>query len=369
MADAKRLGIVGGGQLGRMLALAAANLGVSCTFVDPAPDAGAAVAADQIEAPYDAIDALIELAEKSDVVTFEFENVPAPALDAIESHGRIAPPPQALAASQDRLTEKRLFESLGIGVAPYRNVESLADLEKAVEELGRPAILKTRQFGYDGKGQARIDQATDLGHAWEQVGEAPSVLEAKIDFDREISAIATRSAAGDIVVYPLTENVHRSGILRTSSVPAVGEAELHQQAEAWVTSLLGSLEYVGTLALELFVRDGELVANEFAPRVHNSGHWTIDAAPTSQFENHVRAVLGLPLGAVEPVLPCTMVNLIGGMPSTAEVLAIPGAKLHDYAKVPRPGRKVGHITVVPVSGHDHAACIGRAVELAEQTSV
>lgn len=369
MPGAMRLGIVGGGQLGRMLALSAANLGVDCSFVDPAPDAGAAIVARQIEAPYDAIDALIELAESTDVVTFEFENVPAPALDAIASHGQIAPPPQSLAASQDRLTEKQLFDSLGIAVAPYRNVESLAELELAVEQLGRPAILKTRRLGYDGKGQARIEEASDLLHAWEQVGELPSVLEAMVPFDRELSVIATRSASGEVVVYPLTENVHRAGILRTSTVPAAGETAHRAQAETWATTLLEELNHVGTLALELFVRGDELIANEFAPRVHNSGHWTIDAAPTSQFENHVRAVLDLPLGAVRPAQPCTMINLIGGMPDAAEVLAIPGAKLHDYAKQPRAGRKIGHITVVPVDGHEHETSVREAIELAERTTV
>ena len=369
MSEGRRLGIVGGGQLGRMLALAGANLGVTTRFVDPAPDAGAAVAATQIEAQYDSIDALIELAESSDVVTFEFENVPAPALEAVAAHGRIAPPPQSLAASQDRLTEKQLFDSLAIAVAPYRNVESFNGLEKAVDELGRPAILKTRRLGYDGKGQARIDEQTDLRHAWEQVGEAASVLEAMIDFDRELSVVATRGAGGEVVVYPLTENVHRAGILRTSTVPATGESEHRARAEDWVTKLLEAIDHVGTIALELFVRGDELIANEFAPRVHNSGHWTIDAAPTSQFENHVRAVLGLPLGATRPALPCTMINLIGGMPEAAEVLAIPGAKLHDYAKQPRPGRKIGHITVVPVAGEDHDACVSRAIELAGQSAV
>ncbi len=338
-----------------MLALAAAPLGVSCTFIDPAADAGAAVAGRQIVAAYDDLDALAQLAADSDVVTFEFENVPAPALEAIARNAPVAPPASALELSQDRLTEKQLFERIGVATAPYAAVSSLAELEAAAIAVGLPAILKTRRFGYDGKGQARIAAGDELAHAWESVGETPSILEGLVEFDRELSVIAVRSRSGEIAAYPLTENVHADGILRRSTAPAPGAGgEVTASAHAIATRLLEELDYVGVLALELFERAGELIANEFAPRVHNSGHWTIDAAPASQFENHIRAVLGMPLGATEPVQPCVMLNLIGGSPDSQAVLAVPGAHLHLYDKQPRAGRKIGHITVV---GNDTAPAL------------
>jgi 5-(carboxyamino)imidazole ribonucleotide synthase len=341
-----RVGIVGGGQLGRMLAVAGVPLDIACTVIDPAPDAGAAVAAGHIVAAYDDLDALGRLAAASDVVTFEFENVPAPALEAIARSAKIAPAAAALELSQDRLAEKRLFARLGIATAPYAAVESFAELQAATMQTGLPAILKTRRFGYDGKGQARIADESELKHAWESVGEQPSILERVVEFDRELSVIAARSANGETAIYPLTENVHRAGILRRSTVPAPNlAAATAAAARDYATRLLEELEYVGVLALELFELDGELIANEFAPRVHNSGHWTIDAAPASQFENHLRAILGLPLGATEPAQPCAMLNLIGGAPDAAAVLAVPGAHLHLYGKSPRAGRKIGHITV------------------------
>lgn len=359
------VGIVGGGQLGRMLALAAAPLGVGCGVIDPAEDAGAAVAADHTVAAFDDLDALRELAARSDVMTFEFENVSAPALEAIASKADVAPSIAALEASQDRLDEKLLFEKLGIETAPYAQVDSLADLERAVESVGRPAILKTRRFGYDGKGQTRIDESTDLGHAWSAVSEAPSVLEGRVDFVREISVVAVRSANGETAAYDPAENVHRAGILRTSTVPAASSDQLKDDAASIALKLLDELDYVGALAVELFEVDGRLVANEFAPRVHNSGHWTIDAAPTSQFENHIRAVLGLPLGATRPAQPCVMFNLIGGAPQTRELLAVPGAAVHLYGKQPRAGRKIGHVTVTAVDGSElseTAAEVGALVE-------
>jgi 5-(carboxyamino)imidazole ribonucleotide synthase len=342
----KRVGIVGGGQLGRMLALAAAPLGVACTVIDPSPDAGAQIAAEQIVAAYDDAAALGRLAASSDVITFEFENVPAAALEAIAASVTLAPPARALEVSQDRLAEKRLFEQLGIPVAPYAAVDSQADLEAATAAVGLPAVLKTRRLGYDGKGQARIESEADLATAWTEIGEAPAILEAHVQFSRELSVIAARSSTGELAFYPLTENVHAAGILRESSAPAAGASEaLSVEARRYAETLLAELDYVGVLALELFDTDAGLTANEFAPRVHNSGHWTIDAAPSSQFENHLRAVLGLPLGATEPATDCTMLNLIGGAPESAAILAVPGARLHLYGKEPRAGRKIGHITV------------------------
>jgi 5-(carboxyamino)imidazole ribonucleotide synthase len=357
---APRLGIVGGGQLGRMIALAAAPLGVRCTFVDPSPEAGARVAARQIVAEYDDVAALEELASVSDVITFEFENVSAPALAAIEAVADLAPSPRSLQVSQDRLSEKQLFHSLGIACAPYREVDSLADLEAAAADLGGRGILKTRRFGYDGKGQARLGGRGDAAAAWSTVGEAPSVLEGLVDFDRELSVVAVRSSTGETAVYPLAENVHRDGILRTSTAPAPGtDNDLAAHADDYATRIMDELEHVGVLALELFEAGGELIANEIAPRVHNSGHWTQNGAPTSQFENHVRAVLGLPLGNTRPAVSTTMVNLIGGVPDPATVLDVPSAHLHLYDKEPRPGRKVGHVNVTDPAG------IAEIVELAE----
>ncbi|MBJ7459282.1 MAG: 5-(carboxyamino)imidazole ribonucleotide synthase [Thermoleophilaceae bacterium] len=344
---AARLGIVGGGQLGRMLALAAAPLGVECHFVDPSPDAGARVAADQIVADYENIDALIELSARSDVVTFEFENVSAPALAAIAGHTLVAPAPRSLQVSQDRLLEKQLFESLGFPTAPYRAVETLDQLESAVEELGAPSILKTRRLGYDGKGQVRIGTAAGADHAWKSVEAEPSVLEAVVDFKRELSVVIVRAADGSTVAYPLAENHHRSGVLHTSRAPVMAmDDPIQILAVERATAIATELAHVGALALELFEVDGELLLNELAPRVHNSGHWTIDGCGTSQFENHVRAVTGLPLGVAEPIVATVMVNFVGGLPAADAVLHVPGAKLHLYDKSPRIGRKLGHANVV-----------------------
>jgi 5-(carboxyamino)imidazole ribonucleotide synthase len=368
---AARLGIVGGGQLGRMLALAAAPLGVNCSFVDPSPEAGAQVAAHQIEAGYENLDALIELAERSDVVTFEFENVSAPALEAIASHTRLAPSPRSLEVSQDRLLEKQLFESLGLPVAPYRRVDSLEQLESALESIGTPAILKTRRLGYDGKGQVRISDRGEAARAWKSVEAEPCVLEGRVEFDRELSAVVVRAGDGSHVAYPLAENVHRSGILHTSrALVTAPDSQLQTLAAGRAMAIAEELGHVGALALELFDVGGELVLNEIAPRVHNSGHWTIDGCGTSQFENHVRAVVGLPLGDPGPVVPTTMVNLVGGLPPDEEVLAIPGAHLHLYDKQPRPGRKVGHINVVELgaSAEPLEQRAARAVALADASN-
>jgi 5-(carboxyamino)imidazole ribonucleotide synthase len=348
---ATKLGIVGGGQLGRMLALEAAPLGIECRFVDPSPDAGAQIAASQIVADYDNIDALIELAEGSDVVTFEFENVPAPALEVIAGHSKLAPSPKSLEVSQDRLSEKQLFESLGFPVAPYRAVDSQDELEAALAEIGAPAILKTRRLGYDGKGQVRVAGVEDAGHAWKSVESEPSILEGLVEFDRELSVVIVRSQDGESVSYPIAENVHDKGILSTSRAPVVGSGDaLQLAASERAVAIADALDHVGVLALELFEVGGELVLNEIAPRVHTSGHWTQDGCDVSQFENHVRAVIGLPLGAPGPAKATVMVNLVGGLPASAEILAVPGAHLHLYAKEPRPGRKVGHVNVVDLGG-------------------
>lgn len=347
-----RLGIVGGGQLGRMIALSAAPLGVECRFIDPSPEAGARVAAEQLVAAYDDEQALAELAEWSDVITFEFENVPSAALDSIAGLAELAPSPRSLEVGQDRLSEKRMFERLGFGVADYRPVESLDELEIAFGSLAGPAILKTRRLGYDGKGQVRVAGVSELADAWTQVGSVPCVLERMVDFDCEISAIVVRAKNGETVSYPAAENVHRDGILETSVAPATVPEGLRERAAQCAVAIAEELGHVGALAVEFLVAGDQLLINEIAPRVHNSGHWTLDGSGCSQFENHVRAVVGLPLGAVEPARTTTMVNLVGGLPAAAELLAPPGTHLHDYAKAARPGRKLGHVNVVAAEDAD-----------------
>jgi 5-(carboxyamino)imidazole ribonucleotide synthase len=313
--------VIGGGQLGRMLALAGIPLGLSFRFLDPAPDAPAREVGELLVGAYDDPELLDRLAEGAEVVTYEFENVP---VEAAERVGAL-PAAAALAASQDRLVEKRLFRRLGIPTAPID------------EEVTRyPAILKTRRLGYDGKGQRLVSgppTGTPSGH----------VLEERVPFDRELSLLAVRGRDGDTRFWPLVENVHEDGVLRLSRAPAVGAPQA--RAEEYGRRLLDELGYVGVLALELFDVAGELLANELAPRVHNTGHWTIEGSATSQFENHLRAVLGLPLGPTDS-RPSTMVNLIGTAPPAADVLGLPGARLHLYGKEPRPGRKLGHVTIV-----------------------
>ena len=340
-----RLGILGGGQLGRMLALAAAPLGVTCRVLEPAADAPAAVAADQIHAPYDDADALDTLAASVDVVTTEFENVPAASLERLDGRALVRPGARSLGVAQDRWLEKQLFAELGIPAPATVPVDARGDLAAAAAAVGLPGVLKTRRLGYDGKGQRVVRGPDDLERAWDELGRAPLVLEALVPFERELSLVAARGPDGAFAAYPLVENRHRDGILRLTLAPAPRAEALQARAESLVRRLLDRLDHVGVLALELFELDGSLLANEIAPRVHNSGHWTIEGSATSQFENHVRAVLGLPLGSTAVEGRWAMVNLIGAAPSRAELLAVPGAHLHLYAKAPRPGRKIGHVTV------------------------
>ena len=338
-----RLGIVGGGQLARMLALAAAPLGVQCRFLDPAPDACAAVAAEQVRAVYDDGEGLRRLATDSHCVTFEFENIPAESLLYLEGDAEVFPPPHALATARDRLNEKTLFCNLDIATPAFRAVDTRAELTGALNEIGLPAVLKTRTLGYDGKGQAVLRTLADVEQAWSALNGVPLIVETFVAFEREVSMIAVRGRDGATAFYPLSENRHRNGILHLSRC-CVGDA-MQAEAEEYARRLLSVLNYVGVLALELFEVDGRLLANEFAPRVHNSGHWTIEGAETSQFENHVRAVLGLPLGGTAALGHSAMVNFIGHIPRHEEVLALPGVHLHVYGKEPRPGRKLGHATV------------------------
>ena len=328
-----------------MLALAGIPLDCELTFVDPTPDSPAAIVGDQIVCGYTDAAGQDSLAE-CDVVTYEFESVPVDAALALAARVPVYPPPEALRVAQDRLLEKTCFHELGIATAPFRAVDSADDLARAVAELGTPAVLKTRRLGYDGKGQFVLQSASEVSDAWAAVAGASSILEGFVRFERELSLIAVRGRDGSIVFYPLVENHHRGGILRKTLAPAPDLSEaLQSSAEGYARRVLERLDYVGVLALELFQVGDRLTANEMAPRVHNSGHYSIEGSRTSQFENHLRAVLGLPLGDPSPVAPSCMLNLVGSLPDSAAVLAIPDAHLHLYGKAPRPGRKVGHITV------------------------
>jgi 5-(carboxyamino)imidazole ribonucleotide synthase len=327
-----------------MLALAGHPLGISCTFLDPAAEVCAGPVGELLVAAYDDPDGLDRLAAASDVVTFEFESVPASSAQRLAGRVAVHPPPPALEVAQDRLSEKTLFAELGIETARFWSVGSQADIEAAAGEL--PAVLKTRRLGYDGKGQLVLREAAQAAGAFAALGGVPQILEELVPFDREVSIVAARSADGDIACYPLVENHHRDGILRVTHAPAPRlEPELQTLAERYARLVMERLDYVGVLAVELFQVGERLLANELAPRVHNSGHWSIEGAETSQFENHLRAVCGLPLGSTELRAPCTMVNLIGGVPALADLTAIEGAHVHLYGKAPRPGRKVGHVTV------------------------
>jgi 5-(carboxyamino)imidazole ribonucleotide synthase len=343
------IGIVGGGQLGRMLGIAAAQLGYKCHIYAPDEDPPAAeVAAAFTRGAYEDEAALARFGGEVDVATYEFENIAAAPLDALASQAPLYPPRRALEIAQDRLSEKEFVAGLGGRPAPCASVSDRAELGEALASIGSPAILKTRRFGYDGKGQVRIGSAGELDAAWEAIGGAPSVLEGFIDFESEFSIVLCRAASGEIGVWDAPRNVHRSGILDMSYVPAGPElGAAIAEAQALARKVADALDYVGVLTLEFFAgRDGP-VFNEMAPRVHNSGHWTIEGALTSQFENHIRAICGLPLGATSLVVPrVEMRNLIGeDAHSWREILADPTAHLHLYGKdEARPGRKMGHVT-------------------------
>lgn len=338
-----KIGILGGGQLARMLMLAGYPLGLEFVVLDPAPDACASQIAETIRTEYDDRDGLKQLAARSSCVTFEFENVPDTSIQILAERLPVFPPAQALRVAQDRLTEKTLFRRLGIPTPGFKAVNGLQDLEIAVAELGLPIILKTRRLGYDGKGQFRIESMDQIAAAFESIGQVPLIAEQFIDFQREVSIIAVRGQSGETRYYPLSENTHRNGIL-SLSICRPGDSE-QSVAEEHILRILNHLEYVGILALELFERDGVLLANEIAPRVHNSGHWTIEGAEISQFENHIRAVAGLPLGSTAAKGYSAMVNFVGELPDRKKLLALDEIHFHDYAKTPRVNRKVGHATV------------------------
>jgi 5-(carboxyamino)imidazole ribonucleotide synthase len=361
-----QIGILGGGQLGRMLALAGHPLGLQFRVLEPAAECPAATVAYHLRGDFDDYQILYSFCQQLDAITYEFENVPVETARWLAERVPVYPTPDALEVGQDRLAEKSFFQKLGVPVPPFAAVESRADLDAAIKRIGLPAVLKTTRFGYDGKGQAVLRTPEDVDQVWPTLGGRPLVLEGFVQFDRELSILAVRGRTGELAFYPLVANVHRGGILRVSTSPVADvSAALQAKAEHIATRALEALGYVGVLAVELFQVGDELLVNEMAPRVHNSGHWTIEGAETSQFENHVRAVAGLPLGPTAPVGRSVMINLIGGWPEPATVLAIPGAHLHLYGKQPRPNRKVGHITV---RGDSDAELVGRVRRVRELMS-
>ncbi|GAB2660848.1 5-(carboxyamino)imidazole ribonucleotide synthase [Arenimonas aestuarii] len=357
------VGILGGGQLARMMALAGAPLGLRFLVLDATPDACAGQFAPMLEADYRDQAGLAEFAERVDVATFDFENVPAESARWLADRVPVFPNPRALAVAQDRLAEKTLFRELGIPVPEFATVDSRDELDAALASVGTPCILKTRRLGYDGKGQFRIKSPADADAAWKALGaQADSVgliLEGFVAFQRELSVVAVRGRDGELRAWPLTENWHDHGILSASLAPANADPALEAQALDAARRVAEALDYVGVFALELFLKDGVLVANEMAPRVHNSGHWTIEGAETSQFQNHLRAVLGLPLGSTRAVGHAVMLNWIGEMPDAAPVLAEACGHWHDYGKSPREGRKVGHATLRADSPAELAEALAR----------
>ncbi|MGN6321422.1 MAG: 5-(carboxyamino)imidazole ribonucleotide synthase [Dyella sp.] len=367
------LGILGGGQLARMLAIAAAPLGVKTLVVDSAPDACAGQVAPLRVADWTDYDALAKFAAEVDVVTFDFENVPADTAHWLAERAAVFPNPRALAVGQDRLAEKTLFRECGLHTPAFEAVDTREDLDRALTKIGAPAILKTRRLGYDGKGQFRIKHLKDADAAWAALGSNAHglILEAFVPFERELSVLAVRTRDGDFRVWPLTQNWHTDGVLSLSLAPAPDVGALQSRAEALARTLAERLDYVGVFALELFVKDGDLLGNEMAPRVHNSGHWTIEGAIASQFENHVRAVLGLPLGDTAARGLSAMFNWIGELPDAVPVMATVDGHWHDYGKQSRPGRKVGHATVCATDAKVLAARIGeiaRALNREEQAA-
>lgn len=358
----RTVGILGGGQLARMMVLAGAPMGLRFELFDPAADAcGAQVAPLQVAA-FDDEAALAAFAARVDVVTFDFENVPARSAKFLAERVPVHPDPDALAVAQDRLSEKTLFLSLGIPLPPFADIRSRDELAAKVAEFGMPCIVKTRRLGYDGKGQFRIRSAADIDAAWDtlgsQVEKTGLILEGFVAFDREVSVVAVRGQDGEFRAWPITGNWHVNGVLSASLAPAQLSAAQHEAAIGYARALAERLDYVGVFALELFCRGDELLANEMAPRVHNSGHWTIEGSETSQFDNHLRAVLGLPLGDTRMLGHACMLNWIGQMPDANAVLGQAGGHWHDYGKQARDGRKVGHATL----RDDDAAALAGALE-------
>ncbi|MCE7031792.1 5-(carboxyamino)imidazole ribonucleotide synthase [Lysobacter sp. GX 14042] len=373
-----RLGILGGGQLARMMALAAAPLGVPVVVLDPSPGACAGQVAPLLAGGFDEQAALARFAARVDVATFDFENVPATSGDWLRRHIVVHPGPDALATAQDRLAEKTLFRELDIPVPAFADIGSREALAAAVADIGIPSILKTRRLGYDGKGQFRLRPemgGAAVDAAWDalgpQAGRTGLILEGFVPFDFELSVIAVRGRDGAFRSWAPTRNWHVDGVLSASLAPAGVDPEIEAEAVRYARRIAEALDYVGVFALELFCRDGRLLANEIAPRVHNSGHWTVEGAETSQFENHVRAVMGLPLGSTATRGHACMLNWLGAMPDPGPVLSQPGGHWHDYGKSPREGRKVGHATLRADSPAELAAAleaVGAALDRRDQVA-
>lgn len=366
-----RIGVLGGGQLGLMLAEAGEPLGLEFRFLDPSPEAPAGRLRAHEVASFDDHAAIDRFAREIDLATFEFENVGAASLERLARAVPLRPGVESLRMKQDRLVEKEFLVACGIEVPRFASIETEGDLRPAIAKVGVPAILKTRRFGYDGKGQEVVADAGSLESAWRALGGAPCILEARIDFAREVSALLVRGLDGETRGWSLVENLHRGGILRRSIAPAPRTSPaIASLAGEWTARLAERLDHVGVLALELFeTRDGRLLANEFAPRVHNSGHWTIEGARTSQFENHLRAIAGMPLGSTEPAGHGVMINLIGETPDLHDLLAVERAAVHLYGKSPRPGRKLGHVTVVGASPREIEASVERLESLVDAARV
>lgn len=361
-----RVGIVGAGQLGRMLALAAIPLGLRCLFLDRSKDAPGAAVAPLLVGDLEDPKLLRKLAARSDVLTFDWENISAAALRPLRKIAAIRPPAAALEASQDRLREKALFAGLSIPVAAHAAVDSRADLLAAARRLSVPGILKTRRLGYDGKGQFVIRTAAQIDEAWALMGAEGLIYEQFVPFSREVSLIGARSAGGQCVFYPLSANSHCGGVLRYGLAPHA-DRRLERLAQRYLRRVLESLRYVGVLAVEFFVVGGRLIANEMAPRVHNSGHWTIEGCVTSQFENHLRAICGLPLGSTRALGHTAMINFLGNMPQRSALLGIEGLAFHDYGKTARPGRKLGHCTIVRSRRKERDQALKNALNLIRWT--
>lgn len=349
LSQCATIGILGGGQLGRMLSVAASRLGLKTHIFEPGANPPAGQVADAVTtAPYSDLDALAAFANSVDVITFEFENIPTQALDTLEKLRPVLPARNALATSQDRISEKEFLSDLGLNVAPFANVETVDDLTAAITSVGAPSILKTRRFGYDGKGQARLKTADDAAKAWNDLGNTPCVLEGFVDFSHEISVIGARSQSGEVVCYDPGENVHRDGILHTTTLPAKLTTAQRTDAVILTGKVLNALDYVGVMGVELFVTPSGLIVNEIAPRVHNSGHWTQNGCVIDQFEQHIRAVAGWPLGDGTRHSNVTMTNLIGDeVLDVAKLSSDANIGLHLYGKADaKPGRKMGHVNKI-----------------------
>jgi 5-(carboxyamino)imidazole ribonucleotide synthase len=360
------VGIVGAGQLGRMMALCGYPLGLRCLFLDRSADAPGAQVAPILVGELEDASRLRELALRSDVLTFDWENIAGSALAPLEQLTVIRPPRAALEVSQDRLQEKALFSALRIPTAAHAAVDSKQDLLRAARKLGGRGLLKTRRMGYDGKGQYLIQCAEDIDDAWDRIGGSALIYEKFQVFSHEVSIVGARSATGDIVYYPLSANTHSGGVLRYGVAPFIHQP-LERIARRYLKKVMERLSYVGVLTIEFFVVEGRLVANEMAPRVHNSGHWTIEGCITSQFENHLRAICDLPLGSTRALGHTAMINFLGQMPDMLRLLAIEGLSFHDYGKEPRPGRKLGHCTIMRTGARDRNRVLADALKWIEWT--